>query len=602
MRSSTVASQSPIHSLPLELLSYIFVLGAHSPPDTPDNKIKRQEPPPFNADSVKTPLVYSTVCRHWRTVALGTAALWANICITAGSMEMSGLEQEKRVNLTHLTSYLSLSKNYPLNILLDARDIDWDFAEPEISGSSDFSDYIPPFTQDGIRSVFSLLLPHLFRWRSIDILTDTWAPMHTALCMLNGPLMSNGAPLLESLTLMRCNDYISHSPLFQPTSMKSPTLFSSPTSSLGTDHRCLFPRLRNLTLRGVHVNWSSLAHSPPSLTSLELSSHTPDVRPTQSDFRELLSSCPKLKSLTVNGSGFISDDEELSLKTGVHNIDKSAKPIALPLLEKLKIGYRSAPEGFDILELVHAPNILQLSLDDATHPGEIDEVEADDMLLYVAGLRPMINPESSFSTPKHSSPFPTIQKLALKGLRAQTDTFRKLLVSTPTLQSLELYMMPRPMDVIHAMSPITTIAVTTPARTRTTYQRLLISRPASPASSRSYSCPCPRLQELCLWTVNLSSDDIHFIAKDLLLGRSEAGAGSLERLDIHLFEGTESASEDLEGTGVHIFKVPLDINGSSVVAIADSSQQTNLDEEFQFGGIFNDPIFDAQYSSSVFSH
>ncbi|KAJ3864244.1 hypothetical protein EV359DRAFT_41459 [Lentinula novae-zelandiae] len=579
MRSSTVFSQSPIYSLPLELLSYIFVLGAHSPPDTPKHNSKRQELPPFNADSVKTPLIYSAVCRHWRTVALGTAALWTNICITAWSMEMSGFEQEKRANLTHITSSISLSRNYPLNILLDARDIDWDFAEPEISASSDFSDYIPPFTQDDIRTVFTLLLPHLFRWRSINIFTDTWAPMHTALCMLNGPLMTNGAPLLESLTLMRCNDYISHSPLFQPTSMKSPTLFSSPTGSLGPDHRCLLPQLLNLTLRGVHVDWSSLAHSPLSLTSLELSSHTPDVRPTQSEFRELLSSCPKLKSLTVNGSGFISDDEELSLKTGVHNIDRNAKPIALPLLEKLKIGYRSAPEAFDILELVHAPNILQLSLDDATHPGEIDEVEADDMLLYVAGLRPMINPESSFSNPKRSSPFPTIQKLALKGLRAQTDTFRKLLVSTPTLQSLELYMMPRLMNVIHA-----------------------ISRPASPASSRSYSCPCPQLQELCLWTVSLSREDIHFIAKDLLLGRSEAGAGSLERLDIHLFEGTESASEDLEGTGVHIFEVPLDMNGSSDVAIADSSPQTYLDEEFQFGGIFNDPIFDAQYSASVFSH
>lgn len=131
MRSSTVFSQSPIYSLPLELLSYIFVLGAHSPPDTLKYNSKRQELPPFNADSVKTPLIYSAVCRHWRTVALGTAALWTNICITAWSMEMSGFEQEKRANLTHITSSLSLSRNYPLNILLDARDIDWDFAEPE---------------------------------------------------------------------------------------------------------------------------------------------------------------------------------------------------------------------------------------------------------------------------------------------------------------------------------------------------------------------------------------------------------------------------------------------------------------------------------------
>ncbi|KAJ4469885.1 hypothetical protein J3R30DRAFT_3303206 [Lentinula aciculospora] len=580
-----VVYRPPISLLPIEVLSYIFVLGAHS------QDCGLLGLPPVNAESVKTPLTYSAVCRHWRAVALGTAALWTSICITAGSMEIAGPDQEKQFNLSHITSYLSLSRKYPLNILFDARDIDWDFAEPEISNSSD---YVPPFAKDDIQTIFSLLLPHLSRWRSIDILTDTWAPMHTALCMLNKQLMTNGAPLLESLTLMRCNDYISHSPLFQPSRMKAPELFSS-QDSIEPNNLPLLPLLRNITLRGVHVNWSSLAHSQPALTSLELSSHSFDVRPTLSEFRDLLSSCPKLKSLIVNSSGFISDDEDLSLKTGVHNIHKIVKPVSFPLLEELKIGYRSALEGCAILGLIHATNTRLLSLEDATHPGEIDEIEADEILLFIAGFR---SPSVALKT---SCPaFPATQTLVLKGLRAQIDAIRKLLVSMPNLQSVELHQIHRPMDAIRAMLPNTF----SPSP-RTTYQRLLSSRPASPSfspSSFSTSSPCPRLRELCIWAIDLSREDLRFIAKDLLSGRLEAGAASLRRLDIHLFDSPEPASEDLEESGMRIFKDSLDTeDDDSDISIGDNTPDVQLDEEFQFGGIFNDPIFDAQYSPSTVS-
>ncbi|KAJ3980802.1 hypothetical protein F5890DRAFT_1418913 [Lentinula detonsa] len=592
MHSSPVSRQSPIHSLPVELLSHIFLLGAHSLPDTLEEDTTSQELPLFNTDSVKTPLIYSAVCRHWRTVAHGTAALWTCICITIGSMQVAG-PQKKHLNLSHITSYLSLSRKYPLNILLDARDPDWDFAEPEIPASSDFSDYVPPFTADDIRTIFSLLLPHLSRWQSIDVLTDTWAPMHTALCILDGPLMNKGAPLLQSLTLMRCNDYISHSPIFQPSNMKSPGLFSS-FNYLEPNHLNLFPQLRILTLRGVHVAWSSLALSHPSLTSLELSSHCSNIRPTQSEFRGLLNSCPKLRSLIVNGSGFVSDGEDLSLKTGIRNINKNVKPVLLLLLEELKIGYRSALEGCDILDIIYAPNTRHLSLEDATHPGEVDQVEADRLLLFIAGLHP-----SSISALKPAPLFPAIQKIVLKGVRAHTDTFRKLLLSIPHLQSLELYQIPTLMDVICAMLPIPTIHVST----KTTYQRLLSSRSASPGSSLtsfSPSSPCPRLQEFCIRAMNISQEDLRFIAKEWISGRSETGAGNLKRLDIHLFDSTAPAPADIEG--VRIFQVPLDIEEEGDVALAHNTPEAQLDAEFQYGGMFNDPIFDAQYSPPMSSH
>jgi hypothetical protein len=74
--------------------------------------------------------------------------------------------------------------------------------------------------------VISHLLPHLSRWRSIDILTDTWAPMYVALHQINTNITSFGTPLLESLTLMRCKDVVSYSPQFQPREMKDPVFLT----------------------------------------------------------------------------------------------------------------------------------------------------------------------------------------------------------------------------------------------------------------------------------------------------------------------------------------------------------------------------------------
>ncbi|KAJ3820745.1 hypothetical protein F5880DRAFT_1487458 [Lentinula raphanica] len=525
MWATPVYRQSPIHSLPNELLSYIFLLDSHPPPEPHDSVDSiGQEVPLFNSNSIQTPLKYSAVCRHWRNVAQGTAALWTNICITLGSIDDTGPRQQKHLDLSHIISYLSLSRKYPLNILLDARDPDWDFAEPEITELSNSSEYVPPFSADDLRLIFSLLLPHLPRWRSLDVLTDTWAPMYTVLGILDRPL-TKGAPLLESLTLMRCNDYISHSPTFEPRSLKSPELFSS-LERLQPHHGRIFPLLRNLTLRGVHVAWSSLALCNPPLTSLELSSHSYDVLPTQSQFRNLLESCPKLRSLIIRSSGLATDHKDRSRKVDTHDLKRIAntKSVELPLLEYIRIGYRSALEGCYILQNIHAPNIRQLLLEDSTHPGDIDVVEADQILQLIAGLETSINPPQS-------ALFPSAREITLKGVEARTDTFRNLFSSMPLVESLEVVMMPKPIDVLRAMLPSTV--------------------------GPCLSClPCPRLQKLRIRALNLSQADLRFIGEDFLSGRSRTGAAKLNCVDVHLIDDTDTTPADLEG--ICIFRDSLD--------------------------------------------
>ncbi|KAK1227095.1 hypothetical protein PQX77_009928 [Marasmius sp. AFHP31] len=351
-------------------------------------------------------------------------------------------------------------------------------------------------------AVVSLLLPHISRWRSIDILTDTWAPMYAALNMLNESLTTLGAPLLESLTLMRCNDYISHSPQFQPRHMRHPWFLkprSSPNRPLSPG---LLPRLRTLTLRGVHVCWSSVptlvcAESISPLLCLELSSHSLDVRPSLQEFSSILSSCPLLRKLVVNGSGFAFDESKVKqLPVGRRSslIDNEAL-ILLPHLQELKLGYRSTLDGRKILGLFGAPNVTRLTLEDASHPGDLEEPDVTNILRYIAtgdvedalrsyptnsSLPTAHNGDGVIQSPHKTSapssepgpssvtdpyqqqratnlaqPFPFLETLTLKGVKTDPALLNPFLLSLSNLKHLTLSNMVSPMHVLHALLPAT---------------------------------------------------------------------------------------------------------------------------------------------------
>ena len=146
------SSFSTINDLPIELLSYIFSLstfpGGFPGPEEVLEVEEGEEgeecrPPTITTESVQVPLVLSSVNRLWRQVALGTPQLWSSLCITVELVERDsrfglgcmkktrrGSSRSESLNTEHITSYLSLSRKYPLNILIDARDENWNF-EPE---------------------------------------------------------------------------------------------------------------------------------------------------------------------------------------------------------------------------------------------------------------------------------------------------------------------------------------------------------------------------------------------------------------------------------------------------------------------------------------
>lgn len=141
-RMANATYQAPIARLPVELLSYIFLLGAHTPDagdaemeeDGPEESCRgggsthdgKEDISPCISSSSTPPDVFAAVNSHWREVALGTPQLWSRICVTIGDLARSGDGRFPR-----LSRYVSRSGRCPLDVYVDARDPEWDFSENE---------------------------------------------------------------------------------------------------------------------------------------------------------------------------------------------------------------------------------------------------------------------------------------------------------------------------------------------------------------------------------------------------------------------------------------------------------------------------------------
>ena len=153
-RRPRMASQAPIERLPIELLSYIFILGAHTPDlqDFDSDPTEGQSEPggygPYGEDenvvspcvlsSSTPPDVFAAVNRHWRAVALGTPKLWTRICVTIGDLQHGSSDGGW---FPTVSRYVSRSRRCPLDIYIDARDPEWDFSEEESVFNSSYTRY-----------------------------------------------------------------------------------------------------------------------------------------------------------------------------------------------------------------------------------------------------------------------------------------------------------------------------------------------------------------------------------------------------------------------------------------------------------------------------
>ncbi|KAH9846915.1 hypothetical protein C2E23DRAFT_742997 [Lenzites betulinus] len=462
------AHQAPIARLPVELLSYIFILGAHTPdvPDEEDGGMEgydegghevarpdeRGDISPCVSSSSTPPDVFAAVNRHWREVALGTPQLWTRVVVTIGDLIYGGDSL-----FPAMSRYLSRSAKCSLDVYIDARDPEWDFSETDSMGAvinfpyiEESHDYTHPFSVEHMHCVFDLLLPHIARTRSLAILTDRWAPMETALERLSfekpdfasrSRTLPPNLPLLESLVLMRCNEFVSYNPRFTPLERKDAAYLPFRGLLNARDRTQaqapLLPRIRHLTLSGVHLDWFSLPSIlPPSLSSsgsglqhLALSYHSPDVRPTEMEFREIMRACPKLESLTVRVSGL-----RVPETPSACSFRPTALPIALPRLTMLDLGYDDVYAATMLLGVIDASAITEVILEDASSPSREDSLDAEP-LLRACSSEPRRHPGPDQPL------FPRAESVTLRRVEASAEAFESFFHALPHLRRLDIAQM-----------------------------------------------------------------------------------------------------------------------------------------------------------------
>ena len=256
-----------IYSLPVELLTRIFVLGSafdHPYADSPFLLKPDQEYEPPTSSNLQ--VAVSHVSRHWRQVALRTHSLWTT------------LHFRETCHISRAETYLARclpSSTYLLDILVDT------VAE---------EDHTPGITlyTDEIKTIFQIIIPHVSRWRAfhLKICDNTCKSQARQFLSTCGP-----APNLETLQLYHFEDYRTSHRLYLATYKPPVIVFSNS-----------LPCLKNVSLIGVNLPW---ADSPylVNLHHLELALHLDNIRPPYKWWDRMLRLSPDLKRLSLHYSG-----------------------------------------------------------------------------------------------------------------------------------------------------------------------------------------------------------------------------------------------------------------------------------------------------------
>ncbi|OAX38608.1 hypothetical protein K503DRAFT_866034 [Rhizopogon vinicolor AM-OR11-026] len=573
-------SRHPCHInvLPVEILSYIFTLATHSTlSSTSDFKQRYQVP--FSPDSVTMPTVLASVHRHWRHIALSTSTLWSSLVMSLEQVvhvkvgSDVGDEYTPRhttfLDVQRLAAHIARSQNSPVDILIDTRDPDWDFEDDgeecpnHGAPPSPFAAFIP--------QILDLLFPQMYRWRSLTILSDTWAPLRVALECLSVPTVTkgSGAPHLETLMLMRCNEFLGHSDIFTPSSQSIiggipfAALMGDPNRDVPAQYKPL-PKLRNITLVGVHLNWTDfcqytlgaaldqpLSRVSGCIQSLELSQHCREVRATCDEFSRILKACPLLRRLVIRVSGPRFDK-------GIRQNDRL--PVSLPMLEEIHVGYTHVEDAAMMLSQINAPNLVTLSIEDANPMASPDDEDAGPLVTYCAtGLLDLCDvlPEVP-SNLVIKPPFPQLERLSLNGVNACIYPFSLLMATLPKLRHLSLRRSPNALEAL-----------------------LPTQMPFVDACTRTI--PCPGLESIeVICAEEQTRHTLDFVFRE----REQSGATRVCDVDIDL-----EVSDEGEEFG------EFEIVEGDATGMQPRYGEWELGEADPFspGGIFNDPEFDEVY-------
>ncbi|KAG5644544.1 hypothetical protein DXG03_008199 [Asterophora parasitica] len=388
-----------IYSLPVELLTGIFVLGAGCDyPYAESPFLLKPDQDLYAVPSSNFQLSASHVCRNWRHVALQTPSLW-NV-----------LHFREPVHIERAKEYLvrCASSGYLLDILVDT------VSERE---------YIPGVNlcREEIHQVFNLICPHVERWRAFHLKVQDHeckaaARQHLSSC---GP-----APNLETLQLYHFEDYLTSQNLYLATYRPPVMVFSND-----------LPRLRNVSLIGVNLPW---AQSPylTHLHNLELALHPENIRPPYECWENMLRNSPDLRTLSLHYSGPRVANGETKLVWST-----SKERVYIESLQHLSLTDLDPDYLCRLMGRLVLPGVKELSLD-------LPDQDFTPFINLISGTTRCVEPPSPSSTPPPSPdclthlPFPLLSKLntlTLTALEAEIGSLRTLLRALKGLQTLEVH-------------------------------------------------------------------------------------------------------------------------------------------------------------------
>ncbi|KAF8133295.1 hypothetical protein EV363DRAFT_51114 [Boletus edulis] len=307
-------SSRPIRSLPTELISRIFQLGVdvnfHENVQDPKTKVSQARDEPRQialgnvddrgvvgdegsirmgvdertedvnlADDVEhigrpssdvyllQPflILVSHVCQHWRNLAISTPSLWTSVSISP-------------ISYQHLATFLTRSKCLPLDIRIRLGSHDHGVRRKIESSTLPMAD---------TKLLFSLLVVHVDRWRSIDVGAVSNQQMHAFLEAVCDSTVT-AAPQLVSLALSASDDR----------AFRSLIAASSFTPFGGS-----IPSLESVFLGRVLVDWNQgWICAASRLTTLQLWGHSDNMSPSWDELATILRGAPA-QCLVLDGSG-----------------------------------------------------------------------------------------------------------------------------------------------------------------------------------------------------------------------------------------------------------------------------------------------------------
>ncbi|KAG6918323.1 hypothetical protein DXG01_015181 [Tephrocybe rancida] len=302
-------------------------------------------------------VLVSHVCRHWREVAIESPVLWTTLHFTEGAPFEKSKTWIQRAKGTPLDIHLDCT--IPVDVHDEEGHINED--EPENSDTAPTVDaqitaihghqYAtehagclhapPPFSLSDLGQILDIIVPFVAQWRSLEVTTSVWEYMHALLSRLSE---CPSAPLLETLEFYHY-DEVEDYETFSPAELGEPFLIFNGNA----------PKLRDVALWGVHLDWDRSLTLLCDLRDLELTYHAEDVRPSYATFTQIIASSPNLRTLGLCLSGPKENEPE--------DNPWGTDVMEIPSLMDLVFCFHKASYAFALIKKFSLPNVHSLALD-----------------------------------------------------------------------------------------------------------------------------------------------------------------------------------------------------------------------------------------------